>query len=284
MKNKNNPPRVAAIHDLSCFGRCALTVVIPVLSAMGCQVIPIPTALLSTHTGGYDNIYFRDLSDDMRGIITHFRELGVGFDAIYSGFLGSAGQIDIVSDFIGEFGEGIPVLVDPVMGDDGILYKTYTDKMVSGMGRLCRSAGIITPNLTEATILTGIKMPPEHFPGEDEAGDFAARLVSVLRGEFGDKRIVITGIHFGDRIANAYADIGEPCRLVFAPRLPLSFPGTGEVFASVLLGGILGGQSLEDAVRRAEKFTFYVIKSSQASGKPQREGVMLEGSLGELVR
>ena len=113
--------KILAIHDLSCFGRCALTVVMPILSSMGHQVVPLPTALLSTHTGGFTDLHFRDLSDDMEAIIRHFERLDLHFDAIYSGFLGSARQIGIVSDIINLFGDGVPVVVDPVMGDDGSL-------------------------------------------------------------------------------------------------------------------------------------------------------------------
>ena len=147
--------KIAAIHDMSCFGRCALTVIIPLLSAMGHQVVPIPTALLSTHTGGFEDPYFMDLSDQMLKIVEHFEQLGVKFDAIYSGFLGSARQIHIVEDIIDRFGGNGPVLVDPVMGDDGKLYSTYTDELVRGMTQLCRKADIITPNLTEACFMLG---------------------------------------------------------------------------------------------------------------------------------
>ena len=135
--------RILAIHDLSCFGRCALTVVMPIISSMGHQVVPLPTALLSTHTGGFDDLHFRDLTDDMEATVRHFERLGLTFDAIYSGFLGSARQIDIVSDIIRRFGqrpsrsggyaERVPVRVDPVMGDDGSLYSTYTDELVAGV-------------------------------------------------------------------------------------------------------------------------------------------------------
>ena len=131
MPKSYGPRRVAALHDLSCFGRCALTVILPTLSVMGYQVVPIPTALLSTHTGGFTDLHFRDLTADMERIASHFDTLGVTFDAIYPGFLGSAEQIETVCQFIDRFGrerngESPLVLVDPVMGDDGALYSTYT--------------------------------------------------------------------------------------------------------------------------------------------------------------
>ena len=149
------PPKVAAIHDLSCFGRCALTVIIPTLSALGSQTVPIPTALLSTHTGGFENMFFADLSREMDEISNHFSSLGMEFDAVYSGFLGSEAQIGRVSSFIDKFAKkGAPILVDPVMGDDGVLYSTYTKELGMGMRQLVQKADIITPNYTEACFLT----------------------------------------------------------------------------------------------------------------------------------
>ena len=143
--------RICAIHDLSCFGRCALTVIMPNLSAMGNQVIPLPTALLSTHTGGFTDMHFIDLDDSMNKISEHFKSLSLSFDSIYSGFLGSEEQIDTVLNFIDNFAKkDTLVLVDPVMGDDGELYSTYTHELMLGMRRLCKKADVITPNLRES--------------------------------------------------------------------------------------------------------------------------------------
>ncbi len=281
----SRPPRVAAIHDLSCFGRCALTVVIPILSAMSKQVIPLPTALLSSHTGGFDGLYFRDLTPDMTEIEAHFDRLRLNFDAIYSGFLGSAAQIDTVSRFIERHGGDIPVLVDPVMGDDGSLYSTYTPELVEGMGRLCKLADIITPNLTEAHFLTGIDVSAP-LSTESEALRLAERLFSALEERFGKKKTVITGIHFGKYICCAFTegrgagDIG----LTVSPRLARSFPGTGEVFASALLGYILDGKKLSTATKLAERFTYSAIRDSQGSTDPDRDGIWLESSLHRLIK
>lgn len=272
--------KIAAIHDISCFGRCALTVIIPLLSAMGEQVVPIPTALLSTHTGGFDQPYFRDLSDDMEKIVAHLDQLGVKFDAIYSGFLGSARQIAIVEDIIDRFGGDCPVLVDPVMGDDGKLYSTYTDELVRGMAQLCRRADIITPNLTEAHFLTGMDIP-EVIPDARAATELALELCARMRRELGVNKIVITGIHFGDRVGNAVMVDGE-VRLTSMPRLERSFPGTGEVFTSTLLGEIVRGKSLYDAAEAAQAFTYKVIEHSQSSPEPTRNGVLLEECLSHL--
>ena len=274
--------KIAAIHDMSCFGRCALTVIIPLLSAMGHQVVPIPTALLSTHTGGFEKPYFHDLSDDMVSIMDHLEQVGVRFDAIYSGFLGSERQIDIVSDLISRFGGNGPVLVDPVMGDDGKLYSTYTDELVRGMARLCRRADIITPNLTEAHFLTGVDIPAT-IPDVKTATELALVLCGRMRHLLGVNKIVITGIHFGDRVGNAVMD-GNEVRLISKPRLSRSFPGTGEVFTSTLLGEIVRGKSLFDAAEIAQEFTYQVILHSQSSPDATRDGVLLEQCLGLLTR
>ena len=272
--------KIAAIHDLSCFGRCALTVIIPLLSAMGHQTVPIPTALLSTHTGGFEQPYFRDLTDDMTPIARHLEQVGVSFDAIYSGFLGSARQIEVVQDIIRRFGGRGPVLVDPVMGDDGKLYSTYTDELVRGMAELCRSADIITPNLTEAHFLTGLDVP-DSIPDQSAAIALSLELCHSMRESLGVGNIVITGIHFGDRVGNAVM-VGREVRLISKPRLGRSFPGTGEVFTSTLLGEMLRGKSLFEAAEAAQDFTYEVIKHSQSSPDATRDGVLLEECLSHL--
>ena len=151
----NHPvKRIAAIHDLSGFGRSSLTVVIPIISTMGIQVCPLPTALLSTHTSEFKNYYIKDLSNDMNGIIRHWKDLEINFDAVYSGFLGSPGQIQIVRNFIRDFKkEAQFIIVDPVLGDDGETYSTINHEMITGMRSLIEEADIITPNLTEAAFL-----------------------------------------------------------------------------------------------------------------------------------
>ena len=149
-------PRVAAIHDMSGFGRCSLTVAIPILSAMGVQCCSLPSAFLSTHTGGFEGFTFLDMTDEMPKVADHWASLGLTFQAIYSGFLGSARQIGIVEDFIRRFRRpDTVVVIDPVMGDYGRVYQTYTAAMCDGMARLAELADVITPNLTEAALLLG---------------------------------------------------------------------------------------------------------------------------------
>ena len=150
--------KIAAIHDMSGFGRCALTVVIPVLSAMGMQCVPVPTAVLSTHTGGFEDFVWRDMSDYLSPCCKHYKNLGIEFDAIYSGFLASVGQVDSCLQFFDSF-KTAKRIVDPVMGDNGERYKTYTDQLIARMQELVRKADIITPNLTEAAMLLGEDYP-----------------------------------------------------------------------------------------------------------------------------
>ena len=283
-------PRVAAIHDLSCFGRCALTVIMPTLSVMGLQCVPVPTALFSTHTGGFKNMHFIDLSDSMEGIADHFESLPLTFDALYSGFLGSARQIGIVSDFIDRFrGEGDAracVLVDPVMGDDGKLYSTYTEELQAGMRHLCEKADIITPNLTEACFLTGTPWQDTTAMTTAEAEAFAGELARKMTA-FGASQIVITGVPCGDHIGTYGLDVTKEIDRAFfysVTRQPKSFPGTGDIFASVLLGALMRGDDLFAATRAAADFVGDVIAYSQACGEPTRDGVLLEPMLWKLAK
>lgn len=284
------PTRIAAIHDLSCFGRCALTVVIPTLSVMGYQVVPIPTALLSTHTGGFTDLHFRDLTTDMEQTAAHFSRLGTRFGAIYTGFLGSAEQIDSVSHIIDEFGS-LPdehgqkplILIDPVMGDDGVLYSTYTQELVRGIRALCRHACVITPNLTEACFLTDTPYRDTVSMSEDEALAFVEQLLERL-SKVTDGAIVITGVSLCDgTLANVGREQDGTPFTVRRPHEAQHYPGTGDLFASVLLGKLLAGAPLPDACATAADFTSHVMHQSAKIPTPAREGVALEYFLKDLI-
>lgn len=274
-------PRVCAVHDLSCFGRCALTVVLPTLSVMGVQTVPLPTALLSTHTGGFEGMSFLDLDGEMLDISRHFDRLGIEFDAIYTGFLGSAAQIETVSRLIDRFGSvGCTVFVDPVMGDDGTLYSTYTDKLMHGMKRLCKKADIITPNLTEACFLTGVPYRETDALSENDARAFAQTLCEKLRELF-SADIALTGIHYENGMI---ATCGLTNGFFFhgRKRVGRNYPGTGDLFASVMLGRLLGGAEFPAAAGYASDFIGRVIEYSEESGEPARDGVVFEPLLSEL--
>lgn len=284
------PPRVAAIHDLSCLGRCALTVIIPTLSVMGYQVVPLPTALLSTHTGGFTDLHFRDLTKDMEEISDHFSRLGTTFRAIYSGFLGSEEQIETVSRFIDRFqntpdesGERPLVVIDPVMGDEGELYSTYTQELMRGMRTLARKADLLTPNLTEACFLTDTPYRSTESMAAEEAWSFVNSLMDRLC-ELGAERTVITGIHLPDGFLANLGQNADGSR--FAVRKALqkrSYPGTGDIFASVLLGELLKTKNFEAACDRAADFTATLIRESTPINTPTRNGVALESHLGLLL-
>ncbi|MBR4295322.1 MAG: pyridoxamine kinase [Clostridia bacterium] len=282
--------RIAAVHDISCLGRCALTVIIPVLSAMGVQTVPLPTALLSTHTGGFENMFFEDLTRHMREITAHWKSIDADFDAIYSGFLGSAEQIDMLVEFRRDFaykndGKKTLIAVDPVMGDDGELYSTYDKALMLGMSRLCLGADLITPNLTEACFLTETKYPT-HFMQDAEAEEFAGELLAELSKRFGCGKAVITGIDaMGDdgkkRIVTAALDSAAESKPVFfaVPHLDRAYPGTGDVFASVLLGKMLSGEDFSVSVADACDFVCRSTAFSQKYATPIRDGLIIEPCL-----
>ena len=277
---KNIIPRVAAIHDLSGFGRCSLTVVIPVLSSMGIQVCPIPTAVLSTHSGGFGEFHFRDLTDDMADYASHWKRIGIEFDCVYSGFLGSAKQIDIVSDIFRGFkgSERQLIVVDPVMGDHGRLYKTYTPEMQNRMRMLVEAADIITPNLTEAFFLLEETYSDEPMSME-EAKSFLKRL-----SEMGPETVVITSIKTQDGLhVNAgYSRSQDTYWRTPYDYIPVQYPGTGDIYTSVLTGSLLHGDNLPEAMDRATRFVSMAVSTTHSYGTPVREGVILEKLLMNL--
>lgn len=273
-------PRVAAIHDMSGFGRCSLTVAIPILSAMGIQCCPLPTAFLSTHTGGFEGFTFLDMTDEMPKVSAHWKQLGLSFQALYSGFLGSERQIGIVEDFIRDFrASGTVVVVDPVMGDHGRVYQTYTPAMCAGTAHLAAQADVITPNLTEAALLLDI--PYEDLPtGEAGCWEIVERL--SLEGK---RSVVLTGASAeeGETGAVCYDASTGRVEVVETQRVPREFHGTGDVFASVLTGALVQGASLTEAARAAVDFVRLCAERTAAEGLPMREGVDFEPLLGTLT-
>ena len=266
-------PRVAAIHDMSGFGRCSLTVAIPILSAMGIQCCPLPTAFLSTHTGGFEGFTFLDMTDELPKVAAHWKSLGLGFQAVYSGFLGSERQIAIVEDFLREFrGSDTVAVIDPVMGDHGEVYQTYTPAMCAGMARLAELADVITPNLTETALLLGIPY------GELPVGEAGCREIVERLSLDGRRSVVLTGASTAPELTGAMcfdARTGQT-EAVQTQRVPQEFHGTGDVFASVLTGALVQGASLPDAVRQAVDFVRACAERTARAGIPMREGVEFE--------
>lgn len=276
---KNVPLRVVAIHDLSGFGRCSLSVILPTLSAMGVQVCPVPTAVLSTHTGGFGEVEIRDLTDYILPCLKHYKRLDLNFDCIYSGFLGSVDQIDHCLEFFRAFPDALTV-VDPVMGDNGKPYRTNTPQMRSRMRELVQKADIITPNLTEAHML----LQSEY--SFDPLSRSMAKSMLVRLSELGPKNVVITGVPLasGEMANIGYDQERNSFWLVVCDYVPASYPGTGDIFASVLTGAYLSGDSLPMAMDRASHFVEIAIKTTFSYGTDSRYGVMLESALPWLTQ
>ena len=273
-------PRVAAVHDLSGFGRCSLTVAIPVLSAMGVQCCPLPTAFLSTHTGDFEGYTFLDLTDEMEKAAAHWKQLDLKFQAVYSGFLGSEHQIEVVNRFIRDFrGNDTIIVIDPVMGDQGLVYKTYTPAMCRGMKRLAEHADVITPNLTEAALL--LDLPYETLPSDE---DGLRAIVEQLSLE-GRRSVVLTGFSSAPHLTGAlcYDAVQKKTSSVQVDRVNREFYGTGDVFASVLTGALVKGKDLHSAVEQAVNFVLECAKLTEKNQLPLREGVDFEPLLGLLT-
>jgi pyridoxine kinase len=277
---RNPIPRVAAIHDLSGFGSASLTTVIPVLSTMGMQVCPLPTALLSSQTAGFDDFVFFDLTAQMKAVIEHWKRLKIDFQAIYSGFLGSEDQIEVVLDFIDFFGdEETLVLVDPVLGDDGETYATFGPGMVEQMRRLIGKANIITPNYTEAVLL--LNETYREKVNQSRIKEYLVRL-----SEMGPEQVVMTSVPTDTlpRMSTVVAYDRSDGRFwkVDCTYLPAFYPGTGDIFASVVAGSLLQGDSLPIALDRAVQFVSAAIRATFGYRLPNREGVLLERVLPNL--
>lgn len=271
--------KVVTIQDISCFGKCSLTTALPVISAMGIETAVIPTAVLSTHTGGFKGYTFRDLTEDIPKIADHWKKLGLRFDAIYTGYLGSKEQIRIVSDFIGDFGkDGAAVVVDPVMGDAGRFYAGFTEDFVGEMRKLCAKADYIIPNMTEACFLLGIPYTDDY----DE--EFVKK---ILRGlaETGCRVPVLTGVHYDDKMqgAAAYDSGNGSYHFAMNTNIKRSIHGSGDIFASVFTGAVVLGDSLDGALGISVDFTLDCILATLPCIDEMWYGTCYELCLGELA-
>ena len=276
---EKRPARVAAIHDLSGFGRCSISVILPVLSAMGVQVCPVPTAVLSSHTGGLGDPVIRDLTDYIEPALRHYQSLGVEFEAVYTGFLGSGEQVDCCLEFFKAYPKALKI-VDPVMGDNGRPYRTCTPELRRSMSELAAAADIITPNITEAAMLLEESYPAAPLT-RSEAKSMLLRL-----SHMGPKRVVITGAELAQGGLASLGYDGENGSFWYVPceYIPVHHPGCGDIYASVLLGAELSGASLPIAMARAAAFTELCVKTTYSYGSDPRYGVMLESVLGSLLK
>ena len=279
MRFQPNVRRIAAIHDLSGIGRTSLMAVIPILSTMGFNVCPLPTAILSNHSQ-YPDFSFLDLTEEMPRIIDQWEKLGATFAAIYTGYMGSPRQIEIVCGFIERFRTADTlVVVDPVLGDNGHLYSKMTQEMVEEMRRLACRADVLTPNLTEAFAL--LDRPYKTDCTTEELKDLIAEL-----SEMGPDTVIITGVPVPGQsgltsvIARSKSDLRT--WKVTCPYLPAHYPGTGDSFTSVITGSLLQGDSLPIALDRAAQFILQGIRSTFGYRMDNRDGILLERVLPNL--
>ncbi len=272
--------RLAAIHDISGFGKCSLTVALPIISASGIETAVIPTAVLSTHTGGIDGFTYKDLTEEILPIAKHWKSLGIKFDGIYSGFLGSFEQIELVCNIFEILKESdTMIVVDPCMADNGKLYKTYTKEMARNIASLCDKADIIVPNITEACILLDI--PYREDFNKQELFDITKALTNLAC-----KDVILTGVGFAENELGAlcYSHENKRVDYVYAKKIPALYHGTGDIFASFMTACLLNGIKLKDSVQIAVNFTSNSIAKSYKAKTDKRFGVNFESQLLEFAK
>lgn len=271
--------RVAAIHDISGFGKCSLTVALPIISAAGIETAVIPTAVLSTHTGGFEGFTFRDLTDDIMPVANHWKNIGLHFDAFYSGYLGSKAQVEIVKNAVDMLKDQKTLFVcDPAMADHGKLYVGFAPDFPDEMLKLCSTADIIVPNITEASLMLGT---------EYKTGAYTPEYIEELLTSLYQKtkaKIVLTGVYFDDKKLGAAVFDGKKTDYVFSEKIDAQFHGTGDVFASVLTAALIDGKNLTSAAEIAVKFTCHCIKTTLRDDPLRRYGVNFETEIPRLIR
>ena len=271
--------RIMTVQDISCVGKCSLTVALPIISAAGVEAGVLPTAVLSTHTA-FPKFTFCDLTDEIQPISDTLNELAIDFDAIYTGYLGSHKQLSLVGDFIDRFKkEDTFVLIDPVMADHGVLYKGFTEDFARNMATLAGKADLVVPNITEAAFMLGVPYTPDY----DE--DYIKWLLRELTG-LGCPRAALTGISFEeDKIGVYYYDsTTDEYFSYFNEKLPVAYHGTGDIYASAALGAIMSGMSIPDALSVAVDFTLESMRETEKDENRRFYGVNFESALPYYVK
>ena len=270
--------RIMTVQDISCVGKCSLTVALPIISAAGVEAGVLPTAVLSTHTA-FPKFTFKDLTDEITPIKDTFAELNIDFDAIYTGYLGSFLQLELVEDFIDSFKKKDTfVLIDPVMADNGKLYSGFTPEFAARMAKLCGKADLVLPNLTEASFMLDLPYNPEY--DEEYIRTLLKKLTSL-----GAPKAALTGISFEkDKIGVYYYDSVTDKYFYYAnEKLPVAYHGTGDIYASAALGAIMRGISIEDSLSIAVDFTLECMKKTEADPTHRFYGVNFESALGYYI-
>lgn len=272
----NNQKKIAVINDLSGFGRCSLTVAMPIISHMGIQCCPVPTSIFSNHTG-FKDFFFDDYTDKMQDYVDQWKKMKLEFEGIFSGFLGSERQINIVKQFIIDFKtERTKVIVDPVMGDNGVAYATYNAEMCKEMKRLVEYADILTPNVTEACILTDTEFRATGWSEEELV------MMAESLSNSGPSKVVITGIRQGNYIANLVYEKNKPVKMVKTHLAGEERSGTGDVFSSIIAADEINGVEFYDSVKKASSFVKKAIEKSIKLNIPRTDGVCFEEVLKNL--
>lgn len=275
--NHNNQKKIAAINDISGFGRCSTTVSMPIISYMKIQYCPVITSIFSNHTA-YEDYFFDDYTDKIEEYVSKWKKLNLEFEGIYTGFLGSIKQIGIVKQFISEFKTlRTQVIIDPVMGDDGIVYATYTKEMCEGMKELVAMADIVTPNITESCILTGKQYKQEKWT--------KAELIEMadIISATGPSKVVITGVRFGDSyIGNLAYEKGKKPVIIRSKLAGAQRCGTGDVFSSIICADAVNGVDFAVSVKKASEFVKKCVKISIERNIPKEDGVCFEELLHTL--
>lgn len=269
--------RIALINDITGFGRCSVTVQLPLISAMRVQACPLPTAILSVHTG-FPNHYLDDYTDRMRPYMENWAANELDFDAILTGFLGSEAQIDLVSECIARFKQPqTQVIVDPVMGDNGNLYSSYTPTLCEKIRQLLPYADVVTPNLTEACQLLGADYPADGIVSEDVLAEMAAAIAAM-----GPRSVVITGLHAGDYVRTYLYENGVG-RSFDNPKIGRDRSGSGDAFAAIVAAALVRGIPLEEGARRAAEFIGHCLRYAEQLDLPWNYGLPFEEFMGELT-
>lgn len=271
--------RILSIQDVSCIGKCSNTVALPIISAMGVECAILPTAVLSTHTM-FSDFTFRDLTDDMEPIKEHWQKEGFKFDAIYTGYLGSQRQIDIVADYFDTFrSDGNVIVMDPAMADNGKLYPGFDENFAKEMAKLCSKADIILPNISEASLMLGVD-----YPGEDASIEQVQSLLLQL-AEFGPKHAVITGVNLSDGKFGFMGYDTEKGEFYSYgnEKVDMKSHGTGDVFASTFTGALVNGKSVYDALKIAADYTRAAIKTTYDEPNHITYGVNFESEIPFLL-
>ena len=272
--------RVAAIHDISCFGKCSLTVALPIISAAGIECAAIPTAILSTHTGGFSGYTFRDLTDDILPVAEHWKKENISVDAVYTGYLGSKEQIEIVKNAVSLIkNDDTLLIVDPVMADHGKLYGGFPEDFPMEMKKLCQIADIITPNFTEAAFMLGEEYKVGPYTKE-YVEDMLLKLKAMCKENC---KIVLTGVCFDETEMGAACFEDGKISYVFSKYVDAAYHGTGDVFTSALTCGILNGKTLSESAQIASNFTADCIRLTKEEYPYMTYGVNFEANLASLI-